>query len=182
MTSLGESARVTVFLADYAAADVAAKVNVIGAGWQITGVDQTTGLTAPQCVVVMIDVPPDFYGEDYAITLTLRDEHGDPIALPGPAGTAEAMRITHTVRAEEPRFAPGIHVPRRQLWAHNQIVLNLANGLPLPMGRMYSWTVDIDTTSDPHWVAPFCVPGLPPGPIFGGPSNPAAIPELGPPE
>jgi hypothetical protein len=176
---IADEARVAVFLADYAAADAVNKINAIGLGWAVTGTDPSTGLTAPQTLVAMLDVPPDRYGEDFTLTLTLRDEAGAPVALPGPAGTPQPMRIAQIVRAEEPTFGPAMNVPRDVLWAHVQVVLNLGNGLPLQPG-LYSWQLDIDGKEDPKWRASFYVPGPRPAPVFGGPANPAHIPGVDP--
>lgn len=179
MSAVAERSKVTVILADYAAADAVNKVNILGTGFQIAGVDAATGLTSPQTVVVFIDTPPEQYGEDFAVTLTLRGMDDRPVELPGPAGTPQAMRVAQNLRVEEPIFPPEANVPRRITWAHTQIIFNIANGLPLAPGQLYTWTLEIDSTRDPRWVASFYVPGPRPRPVFGGPSNPASIPELG---
>lgn len=182
MSAVAERARVAVLLSDYAAVDAANKINLLGLGWAVTGADPSSGLTAPQTVVVLIDAPPDLYGEDFAVTLTLRNADDEPVELPGPAGAMQAMRIAQNVRVEEPVFAPNLNVPRRAVWAHTQIILNLANGLPLALGQPYTWTLEIDSTQDPRWAVSFFVPGPRSAPVFGGPANPATIPELGHPD
>lgn len=178
MSAVAERARVAVLLADYAAADAGGKINILGAGWAISGIDPSTASTAPQSVVVMIDSPPDLYGVDFAVTLTLRDGQGKAVRLPGPVGQPESMRISQLVRAEEPQIAPEANVPRGTIWAHAQIVLNLAGGLPLSPGQLYSWQLDIDGTEDARWAAYFYVPGPRPGPVFGGPDGPLDIPDV----
>lgn len=179
MSPVGERSRVALLLADYAAADAVNKINALGIGWSISGFDAATGLTAPQTVVALIDSPPDLYGEPFVLTLTLRDESDQPVSVPGPTGGAEAMRVTQNARVEEPLFPPGANVPRGVAWSHTQVTLNIANGLPLPVGRMFTWTLEIDSDRDPRWAVSFYVPGPPQGPVLGGPANPASIPELG---
>jgi len=163
-------------LADYATMDAGQKINVIGGGFGFTGVDPATGFTAPQTLLVTISVPPTLYGEEYVLTVTLRASAGSPVELPGPSGAVQAMRVAQTVGVEEPRFPPQIYVPKKVAWAQTTAVFNFANGLPLPIGDLYTWTVDIDGTEDPRWGASFYVPGPPPGPVFGGPAGPAIIP------
>lgn len=179
MSVVAERSRVAVILADHAAADSSGKVNALGMGWAVSGNNSQTGLTAPQAVVVFIDSPPELYGEEFALTLTLRDEDGEPVELPGPPGAGGTMRVSQAARVEEPVFPPGAGIPRRMLWAHTQVILNLGNGLPLRPGHLYTWSLDIDTTHRPEWAVSFYVPGPasePSRPVFGGPSNPTNIP------
>lgn len=169
----------TIFVTDYAATDAVSKINALGIGWTVTGTDPSTGMTAPQALVAMIDLPPELYGQDFSMTVTLRDATGDPVMLPGPAGTPQAMRIAQVARAEEPVFPPEMFVPRHLVWAHVQMILNLANGLPLPPG-LYTWSMEIDGNEDSRWATSFYVPGKRPDPVFGGPANPAQIPGVDP--
>lgn len=106
----------------------------------------------------MIDTPPDLYGTDFAVTMTLRNAEGEAVQLPGPAGSPQPMRISQLVRAEEPQFGPEANVPRGLIWAHTQIIFNLSHGLPLPSGQLYSWRLDIDGREDERWAVDFFVP------------------------
>ncbi|EYR65026.1 hypothetical protein N866_18830 [Actinotalea ferrariae CF5-4] len=178
MSPISDSARVSLFVADYAAPDAIQKLNIIGAGWAVTGVNPETGLTAPHAVVAFIDVPPDHYGEDFAFTLTLRGPDGQPVRVPGPTGQVEPLRIAQTLRAEEPQFPPEVNVPRRTVWSHTQVALNMSNGIPVQVGSLYTWTLDIDGNTRPAWAVSFYVPGPRPGPVFGGPAGPATIPDV----
>lgn len=178
MSNISERARVAVLLCDYAGADAISKVNALGLGWAVTGINPSTGTTAPMTVLVFVDTPPDMYGQEFAITLTLRDAAGKPVELPGPAGNPQAMRLAQNVRAEEPSFPSEANVPRHAVWAHSQMVFNLLNGLPLQPGQLYTWTVEIDSTRLDGWSVSFYVSGPRPGLVFGGPANPADIPDL----
>lgn len=178
MSSISSTARVSLFVADYAAPDAIQKLNILGAGWAVTAVNPETGLTAPHAVVAFIDVPPEHYGEEFAVTLTLRDSAGQPVKVPGPTGQVEPMRIAQTLRVEEPQFPPEFNVPRRTVWSHTQVALNMSNGIPVALGQLYTWTLDIDGNGHPAWSVSFYVPGPRPGPVFGGPANPATIPDL----
>lgn len=56
MSAIADTARFQVLLADYGAIDGVNKLNVLGAGIQIAGLDVSTGATAPQSVVVVVHV------------------------------------------------------------------------------------------------------------------------------
>lgn len=178
MSDVGERSRVSVLLADYAAADAVGKVNVLGVGWSITALNPQSGTTTPQTVVVMVDSPPDLYGEDFALSLTLRNSDGHPVEVPGPTGAPQAMRVGQNVHIDEPAFPPGTNVPRHTMWAHTQVLLNLGNGIPLPPGHLYTWSVDIDGTHRTDWEVSFFVVAPPSLPVFGGPAGPSDIPDV----
>lgn len=167
-----------MFLADHAAVDAGKKINALGIGFSVVGADLATGLTGPQTVVALIEVPPTFYDVDYVVTLTLRGPDDTPVTLPGPVGQPQAVRMTQTLRAETPVFDPSFNVPRQTVWAHSQVLVNLSNGLPLPLGNLYTWTLELDDTRRDEWAVGFYVPGPRPGPVFGGPANPANIPGI----
>lgn len=177
MSDIADQARVTLFLADYAANDALGKVNALGAGWSLTGHDPATGMTGAWAVVVIIDVPPAFYGHDYALSLALRGPDGRPVTAPGPTGEQQTIQVAQSVHVDTPN-PPGVYVPGNTLWAHTQLIMNFAAGLPLASGQQYTWTVEIDGTSKPHWRTSFYVVGPRPGPVFGGQAGPASIPEI----
>jgi hypothetical protein len=164
MSQIGDAARVSVLLADYALTDAINKVNVLGAGWAVTGLEPQTGMTAPQCLVVLIDVPPAHYGESFTVGIQLRDSSGGLVEMPGPAGQLQPLRIAQISRVEEPTV-PG--VPRGILWAHSNFVFSLVNGLPLRPDEMYTWHVEIDGEERSHWAASFFVAAPVPPPVVG---------------
>lgn len=180
MSRVAERSRVALFLADYANADASHKVNALGAGWGVAGTDVTRGVVAPQTVIVFIDSPPELYGDEFVFSLTLRDSTGTAVVVPGPTGNPEPLRVAQNLRVEEPATNPQLHIPRGTVWAHNQIVLNLAEGLRLPLGDLYTWTLDLDGTRSDRWGVSFYVPAAHHGPVFGGPDNPASIPGIDP--
>src|SRR4051812_46935927 len=99
--SIAEDAHAILLLADYASIDAGAKVNVIGAGFTLAG--WQAGQTAPMHVVMMIDINGRHAGEQFTFTLELRDrDTSELVALPGPTGAAEALRISQVLTAERP--------------------------------------------------------------------------------
>lgn len=166
MSEVADDARVFIVLADYAAADAINKVNVIGAGWQLTGPQPETGLTSPQSLVVLVNLPPRHYNEQFALAVTLLDDTETPVQVPGPTGAPQALRISQLAKAEEPSF-PGANVPRNVIPSQVQVVVNFPGGLPLTPNHLYSWQVDIDGNARPAWRTSFFVTGPPPGVVIG---------------
>jgi hypothetical protein len=170
--SVFQDARVLVFVADYAGVDAAQKINAIGAGFTLTGTQPQTGLTPPQHVVVVIDVPTKYVGTDFSLTIELRrDDLDQAVTVPGPAGQPEAMRIQQIVRPEKPQVPQGAQMPSG-LYARIQYVLAFPTGLQLPAGVTYRWQVEIEGQTKPGWDSVFHVLAPAPGPVFGGPSAP----------
>jgi hypothetical protein len=161
--SIGEEARAQLILADYANADAAQKLNLLGGGWQVTGITQS-GLTAPQALVAAIEVPERYAGEEFPISISLVDEAGESVKVPTPSGTIEALRIAQLVKAERPNV-PGILL-HGKVWSRVQVILNFSGGLPLRPGESYTWRLEVGGHHDPQWRASFYV-AAPPQPVLG---------------
>lgn len=175
-----DDASVTVFVADHIAIDAAQKITALGAGFLITGLDPQTRLTAPQHVAVLVDVPAKYVGQQFALSLELRDETiGRLVQVPTlPTGQLDALRVQQIVPVSPPQVGAASlpeGTPMR-----SQVMLGFPTGVPLVAGHRYAWQVDIDGQHRPGWKAVFSVLGAPPGPIFGGPAGPAAIPNIAP--
>ena len=171
-----DDALVTVLLADYVATDAAGKLTAVGAGFSLSPLQQD-GHTPPLHVAVLVDVPSAHLGQDFALSLSLRDaDSGDPVLVPGPSGSPEPLQIAQVMGAQAPS-APGMHLPSN-LPGRVQIVLGFLQGLPLQAGRTYRFAVELDGSSRPEWSASFHVPDVPPGPVFGGPVGPSSIPNF----
>lgn len=174
--SLLDSAKVTVLLADYVAADSNGKLTAVGAAFTLTGLGPD-GNTPPQHVAVLVDVPASHLGQDFALGLSLLEEGSDsPVQIPGPSGQMDALRVAQVVQAQAPSV-PGMIVSPN-LPSRVQLVLGFPAGLPLQTGKTYRWTVEIDGQTRDEWSAWFHVPTTAPGPVFGGPSGPSSIPRI----
>lgn len=159
MSTISDDARVQLFMADYAAIDASNKINALGVGFQITVV-QPSGHTAPQTVVVLLEVPTKHVGEDCTFELKLLDSAGDVVGAPGPTGDLMPLRFGQSITLEQPAFTlPGLRFPREAVRTRNQLVANFQMGLPLAVGQSYEWRVFIDTVSKPDWAISFYVPG-----------------------
>jgi hypothetical protein len=157
VTEISDNARVIVLLADFANQDPANKINLLGAHWNITGV-QPNGATSPQAVVIFIELPPHFQGKDFTVSVALLDEAGSPVDVPSPSGERQPLRLRQPFRVERPEVGVPPDVPSRI-----QAILNFHTGIPLTANRQYRWQVEIDDISRPEWEAGFYVVGPPPG-------------------
>lgn len=166
MSEIADDARVAIALADYASVDGSGKVNLLGAGWQVTGVQPETGLTGPQTAVVFIEIPARHVNDDFALTMTLVDASGQAVMVPGPAGDLQPLRIAKIMKTEEPSFV-GWNVPRHAMPCRVQVLANFPGGLPLAANSAYAWQIDIDGDARPAWKVEFFVAGPPPGPVIG---------------
>jgi hypothetical protein len=163
VSELSDTAKAAVILSDHASADASGKINLLGANWQVTGVEATTGLTPSVSVLVLIEVLTKFYGESFAVSLTLLDDTGTPV--PQAPGQPGALRGQQLAKAERPSL-PGMHLPPG-LPCKVQMLLNFPTGLPLQTGRMYKWQLEVDGNTRSDWEAPFFVAGQPPTPVLG---------------
>lgn len=172
--AIKDDATVNLILADYISVDSAGKINVLGAGWTVSGV-QPNGFTVQQCLAIVVDVPNGYVGQEFALDIDLYDETTGSVAeVPGPSGALEAMRIGQLAKVEPP-LAPGTYLPPT-MFSRIQAVIAFLGGLPLSPGHLYAWRVSIDGERHPHWVARFVVASAPPAPVFGGPAGPSEIP------
>ncbi len=176
--SLHDDARVTVLLADYVAVDGSGKLTAVGAAFTIAPL-QEHGHTPPLHVAVLVDVPGEAAGQEFSLGLSLVDDHGQPVMVPGPSGQLEPLRVAQLMRAQAP-VVPGMAVPT-SVPCRVQMVLGFPQGLPLEAGRTYRWAVEFDGNAKPEWGTVFHVPAPAPGPVFGGPMGPAGIPNFPPP-
>ena len=179
--SIFTDCRVAILIADYAAADSSGKLNVLGAGFTVTAVAPNSGLTAPHYIAIMIDVPPKYIGQDFPLSIELRDDAtGQTVTVAGATGTPEALRVQQLVKAG-PVHVPGAYLPDT-LWSRVQLVMGFPNGLPCKPGGFYHWRVEVEAQSRPGWEAHFHVAGPPPPMVFGGPAAASEPPELPPTE
>jgi len=148
-------------LSDFANVDGTGKVNALGVNWSITGL-APTGLTPPQTLVALIDIPAKLAGQPFTVCLTLLDESGAAVV---PAGQSDAVRVQQLASVQRPAV-PNVILPEELPYKH-QVTVNFGNGLPLQPGRMYHWRLEIDGNTRPEWETSFFVAGPPPAPLIG---------------
>lgn len=152
--------RVTLLLADHAqAAD--GKLNVIGAGWTITGPQPS-----PFAIGLIFDVPWDRANEEIRFRLELVDQDGNAVEIETPEGL-QPVSIEGGFEVGRP---PGI---KRGTPLTFPAAINMGPQ-PLQPGGRYEWRLTVDGESREDWRLPFSVrpdvssgfPGLPGGPPF----------------
>ncbi|MBI5160534.1 MAG: hypothetical protein HY996_03830 [Micrococcales bacterium] len=164
MTEIADAITAYVLLADYAAADQAGKLNVIGGGVTVINFDLQRGATAPFSLMLMLRVPWPAPDSEAAVEIVLLDAGDQPVQMPGPSDQSQPMRIAQNVQFTEP-LVQGVRIPRGAIEAAASVVLNFGAGMPIPMGHSYSWQVSIDGEEKAR--VRFFVPGPPPGPVLG---------------
>jgi hypothetical protein len=165
MSDVAEAAIVSVLLADFANADPANKLNVIGGGITMLGFDSNTRTTMPHAVVARIAFPPQFVGESPALELALEHDDGSLVTLPGPMGP-QFLRVG-TADALKPTVVQGANIPPDTLRPSTQFVMYFASGLPLEPNKRYIWRVKVDHHTREEWTETFYVLTAAPGPVYG---------------
>jgi hypothetical protein len=160
VTEISENARVIVLLADFANQDPANKINLLGANWNLIGV-QPNGATFPHAVVIFVEFPPRFQGQDFTLSVALLDDVGNSVDVPRPEGERQPLRLQQGFRAERPGAPEDIMPPDVPI--RIQAILNFHTGIPLTINRQYRWHVEVDDTAKPEWEAKFHVVGPPSG-------------------
>ncbi len=152
-----------MMMADYAQAE-AGKLNIIGATVTVIGRAPDVGVTVPFSLVVLLEVPPDHYGEECAFKITLEDASGALVTVPGTTPGDEpqpVVQINQTARFAEPTPSPHLRFPEQYrqgyLPARVYLVIGFPNGLPLASGEGYRWRVTLDNQARDEWTAGFVV-------------------------
>jgi hypothetical protein len=145
-------------MADYAAVDQAGKLNVIGGGISVLTRVPNAEQTAPVALVVSLAAPPDRYGDECMVEITLEDASGDIVTLPGAVpGVPQPLRINQSAKFTEPTAQHPLITPKGYLWAGVQLVVQFPVGLPLRGIGGYQWRVKIDDQARDDWTEKFVV-------------------------
>jgi hypothetical protein len=164
MSEASESAHVRLFLADYAVADAAGKITLVGGGISIVGINPATGTTAPFAAIAVVSFDPKHIGETPAVELGLEDEHGRLVVFEGPN---TPLRIATAEKLSPPALPHGVHVPNDAVRPKTQTLMQFQNGLPLQPGNGYLWRVWVDQDTRPEWTETLYVATASPGAVFG---------------
>jgi hypothetical protein len=165
MSEAADSAKAEVWLADFCNVDGAGKLNVVGGGITMIGVNPALGVTTPFAVVARVSFAPKFVGESPAVELALERDDGSLVMVPGPTGP-QYVRVG-SAGPLKPAVAPGAHVPPNTIRPSTQFVMHFANGLPLEVDHAYMWRVKIDHDTCEKWTEIFYVVRADPQPVTG---------------
>jgi hypothetical protein len=180
VSGIFDAASASVLVADYAGVDGGGKINAIGLGVQLTQLLPLTNTTGAMFVVAFIDIPRKFSGQKAVIGLELRNltDGNSIVKVQGPTGQLEGLQVVQEIEVSQPQ-SPGLHLPD-DAYARVQLSMGFPTGLPLEPLKTYAWKLNIDGQSRQSWRAIFSLVGQPPGPVFGGFSGPADIPNIAP--
>jgi hypothetical protein len=165
MSDAADSAIVQVVLADYANNDSGGKLNIIGGGITMLGLDPNSHITVPHAVVARISFAPRYIGESPAVELALESDDGSLVSIQGQGG-AQFLRVG-AANALKPAVVPGATVPLTAVRPSAQMLMYFANGLPLEPNRSYTWRVRIDHETRDAWTETFYVLTMDPDPVIG---------------
>lgn len=157
MSEIAEVAQSSIMMCDFANADSAGKLNIIGGGVTVVGYDPLQGITTRFVVVVRVSIPSELTPLDVPVELALRDAADDVVSLGSPP---QAIRMAQITKFERPNV-PGFPTLPPALASHSQMVVDF-QGLPLTPGAVYSWVVRIDGDEDRVQRYNFVVLGGPP--------------------
>lgn len=159
MSEVSDVATARLLIADYAGTDLSGKLNIVGGLVTVLGSNPViSGMTSPFSLAVWVSVPPNHYDAECSVQVVLEDASGEPVSVPGPAGESSIMRIVQPVTFKPPVFPglgavpSGLSLPSRAQW-----VAAFPTGLPLAVGKQYSWRVKIDDVTRDDWIEAFMV-------------------------
>jgi hypothetical protein len=129
--------QVTLELADFGQVSEG-KLNVMGAGWTVTGPDPI-----PFAIVGIVRVPWNETNRPHEMRFELIDLDGAPVMVDGPSGT-EAVALGGPFEVgRPPGVRPGSFIPM-------PFAINCAP-IPLPPGSHFEWRFSIDGQAHEDW-------------------------------
>jgi hypothetical protein len=155
MSEVGQSARVTIIVADYVAVAESHKFTIVGSGITLVGRDPQTGLTAPISVVAIATFDPKFLGESPIVEFSFETDDGQLVEMPPPPNQPDAppqpLRITPGPSPLMPTVVKGVEVPAAAARPKIQMMMQFQSGLPLLADRRYLWRITIDGETRDEW-------------------------------
>lgn len=134
-------------------------MNIVGGG--VTAIGRgANGMTAPFCVLVIIDFRPEFDGEKFQFALELVHRDGQPVDLEGPDGKSRVQifqEMTAGMGPDSPDIQRRQGTPPGVIPVGVRTVVNLATGLPLIPNEFYGWRLSVDGEEGPGWNTLFFV-------------------------
>lgn len=167
--------RVSVLLADKGTINPhAGTLNLLNVGWSQAPLRpapaplQVPGgfLTLPTAIAVFFEVEYQHCNHPIALVLTLLNEDGRPVELPGPQGPQQ-VQLTQMVTVVSPAGAP-YGTP-----GSGNALVDISPGLPLAVGG-YRWNVTLDGEHEDPWFAAFRVMAAPQAPVVTFGADPPA--------
>lgn len=162
MSDIADRVTAQLQMADFANIDSAGKLNVVGGGVRILGLDEGSGTTSAFTVILTVESP--LSGDSPALELLLTTATGQLYKIPSGDGSSQAVRISQNIDFAEPGI-PGIKIPKGAIPSTAQIVLNFSNGLPLRTGYSYQFRAQLDHELVASYS--FYVPAKPTLPVVG---------------
>ncbi|MFT9007947.1 MAG: hypothetical protein ABF489_00395 [Bifidobacterium sp.] len=166
MSEISQTADLTIAIADFANVEQnVGKPNLIG-GWGTIIPLTPMGVTIRFSVLSVIRVKAEYCPHEITLEVSLRDEDGNLVSLPGAVPNQEQpLRVANVVTIDAP--TNGLKTDERNhIGGISNLVMDFSNGIPLAPGN-YRWRLEIDGDEQNAAEYAFCVPGARP-PIVQG--------------
>lgn len=167
MSEAAAKAVVSIALADFAVSDQSGKVNAIGEGIAVLGIDPVQGLSNRFTVIVGVWLPSSLTPIELPVELALSDSNGSVVQFPGtPGSPPQAIRVANIMQFGHPTAGASVDV-NKHIGSRAHMIIDFGNGLPLVPNGSYSWRVELDGDHERVWSYPFAVAGPPAAPVIG---------------
>jgi hypothetical protein len=138
----------TLLLCDAAEA-INGKLYILGGGWSITG-----PMSIPSALALKIDVPWSEANRKIHAKVELMDADGGLVSVPDQFGNEQPVQIEFDFEVgRPPGLAPGTPLDAT-------VALNIPP-LPLSQGSRFTWRLEVDGASKPHWQVAFATRNAP---------------------
>lgn len=165
MSEVGQSARVTIIVADYVAVAESHKFTIVGSGITLAGLDPQSGRTAPISAIAIATFDPKFLGESPVVEFSFETDDGELVEIPPPLdqpdGNPQPLRITPGENPLVPTVVEGVVVPAHAVRPKVQMMMQFQSGMPLVADRRYLWRITIDGETRDEWTETLYVMDLP---------------------
>ena len=162
MSEIADRVNAQLLMADFANIDGTGKLNIVGGGVRVLGLDEGAETTSAFAVILVVESP--ISGDSPALELLLTTATGQLYKIPTGNGGSQAVRISQNIDFAEPAV-PGVQIPRGAVPSAAQVVLNFSNGLPLRAGYAYQFRAQLDHELVASYS--FFVPARPAQPVIG---------------
>lgn len=126
-----------MMLADHAQV-AEGKLNVLGAGWTVTG-----PMPTPFAITIQMEFPWHETGRDHHLRLEVIDMDGVPFTVPTPVGP-QPLALEATFPVPRPEGLPS------DLPASTVVAIN-SGPVPFPPDSYFEWRLMIDGKADADW-------------------------------
>jgi len=165
MSEASEAAQLTLLMADFVNVDAAGKVNVVGGGINILGVQpspQVPLMSHGFFVFGRVEIPTRLCPVEAVVELALLDAAGEVVT---PQGADRALRIAQVTTFSRAMIGNEIGPP--ELRTSHQTIVGFGDGLPASLGSPLQWSLRVDGDDANATQLQFVILTPPHNPVIG---------------